>query len=64
MRSIPRCYKEYNWCKSSESCKGVWQEMTWCSLLSVRNEVSMEAEESQLLEVVAKERLMQTQQTE
>jgi hypothetical protein len=53
MRSVPRCYKEYNWCKSSEIVvrKSVRRRLSE----PVGNKVRAEAEESPLLEAVTRE---------
>jgi hypothetical protein len=58
---MARCYKEDNWSKSSQSCKGVCEEKTDGA---VNNEVRAEVNGSLLLEAATRERLMKTQQTE
>jgi hypothetical protein len=53
--SVPRSYLEDSWgdlVSSVEFCTGDFEEKTW----------ALEAEESQLLEVVTRERLLKTQQ--
>jgi hypothetical protein len=53
MWSVPRCYKQgIKLVSSVEFCKWGWEEKTW----------AREAEETPLLEVVARERLVKTQQ--
>jgi hypothetical protein len=56
---------EGSWSRSTESCKGVFEEKTWCSSEPAGKEASgAEAEESPLLEAVSRERLVKAQQTE
>jgi hypothetical protein len=52
MWSVPRCYKQGDGSELSHFCTGVCEEKTW----------SRETEEFALLETVARERLMKTQQ--
>jgi hypothetical protein len=66
---VSRCYKEENWSKNSESCKGVCGEDLVGAVSRVvgysldSKEVSAEAGDSPLLETVTRERLVKTQKT-